>query len=140
MPETIGPFDILARAVFYGFAALTLAGAWVSVSARNLFRAAIGLAAALFGVAVLYLFLRAEFLAVTQLLIYVGAILTLLIFGVMLTARIADAGVEVAVRHPVRRIRDRAERGGEQPGEEPREDRRDGDADGDDRASGLRRL
>lgn len=93
MPDAIGPFDLAAKAAFYAVAAGTLAGAWVAVSARNLFRAALGLALALFGVAALYLFLEAEFLAVTQLLVYVGAILTLLVFGVMLTARIADPSV-----------------------------------------------
>lgn len=91
--DAVGPYEFLARAAFYGVAALTLAGGWVAVWARNLFRAALGLAAALFGVAVLYLYLEAEFLAVTQLLIYVGAILVLIIFGVMLTARIADPGL-----------------------------------------------
>lgn len=90
MPDTVGPFELAAKAAFYVVALVTLAGAWVSVSARNLFRAALGLALALFGVAAIYLYLQAEFLAVTQLLIYVGAILTLILFGVMLTARIAD--------------------------------------------------
>ena len=93
MTPSLGPLDFLARIAFYAVAVATLCGALVAVSARNLFRAALGLAAALFGVAVLYLFLQAEFLALTQLLIYVGAILTLIIFGVMLTARIADPSV-----------------------------------------------
>ncbi|MBI3322087.1 MAG: NADH-quinone oxidoreductase subunit J [Candidatus Omnitrophica bacterium] len=82
--------ELAAKAAFYVVALATLAGAWFAVSARNLFRAALGLALCLFGVAALYLFLQAEFLAVSQLLIYVGAILTLIIFGVMLTSRIAD--------------------------------------------------
>ena len=88
-----GPLELAAKAAFYVVAAGTLAGAWAAVSARNLFRAALGLAVALFGVALLYLFLEAEFLAVVQILVYVGAILTLLVFGVMLTARIADPAV-----------------------------------------------
>ncbi len=86
----MGPLESAAKAAFYVVAAGTLAGAWAAVSARNLFRAALGLAVALFGVAILYLYLEAEFLAVVQILVYVGAILTLLVFGVMLTARIAD--------------------------------------------------
>ena len=90
MPHTMGPLELAAKAAFYIVAAGTLAAAWAAVSARNLFRAALGLAVALFGVAILYLFLEAEFLAVVQILVYVGAILTLLVFGVMLTARIAD--------------------------------------------------
>lgn len=93
MPNTVGPFELAAKAAFYVVAAGTLAGAWVAVSARNLFRAALGLALALFGIAAIYLFLEAEFLAAVQLLVYVGAILTLLVFGVMLTARIADPSV-----------------------------------------------
>ena len=93
MSDTVGPLEAAAQAAFYVVSAFTLAGAWYAVSARNLFRAALGLALALFGVAALYLFLQAEFLAVVQLLIYVGAILTLIIFGVMLTARIADPQV-----------------------------------------------
>jgi len=93
VPPTVGPLELAAKTAFYLVAAVTLAGAWWAVSARNLFRAALGLAVALFGVAVLYLYLEAEFLAVSQLLIYVGAILTLLVFGVMLTARIADPAV-----------------------------------------------
>lgn len=92
-PSEVGPLEWAAKVGFYGVAMITLAGAWFTVSARNLFRAALGLAVALFGVAALYLFLEAEFLAVTQLLVYVGAILTLLIFGVMLTARISDPAV-----------------------------------------------
>jgi len=81
------------QTLFYAAAAGTLIGAAVAVTARSLFRAALGLALALFGVAALYLFMQAEFLAVSQLLIYVGAILTLLIFGVMLTSRIADPAI-----------------------------------------------
>lgn len=93
LSNVVGPFEKAAQAAFYIVSAGVLAGAWFAVSARNLFRAALGLAMALFGVAVLYLFLEAEFLAVTQLLVYVGAVLTLIIFGVMLTARIADPTV-----------------------------------------------
>lgn len=77
-------------ASFYLLAGIALLGALGVVLARNLFRAALCLGLALLGVAGLYLYLAAEFLAVVQLLIYVGAILVLLIFGVMLTARIAD--------------------------------------------------
>lgn len=93
MPHSVGPFELAAKAAFYVVAAGTLCGAWAAVSARNLFRAALGLAVALFGMALLYFYLEAEFLAVVQILVYVGAILTLLVFGVMLTHRIADPAV-----------------------------------------------
>lgn len=45
------------------------------------------------GVAGLYIFLAADFVAVIQVLIYVGGILVLMIFAVMLTHRIADVGI-----------------------------------------------
>ena len=85
--------DSVARAGFYLLGGMTLLGALGVVLTRNLFRSALCLAVALFGVAGLYLYLGAEFLAVVQVLIYVGAILILLVFGVMLTARIADPTV-----------------------------------------------
>jgi NADH-quinone oxidoreductase subunit J len=93
MSEMVGPIERVAQWAFYVIATTTLVGAWWAVAAKNLFRAALGLAVALFGVAVLYLFLEAEFLTVVQLLIYVGAILTLILFGVMLTARMSDPSV-----------------------------------------------
>ena len=60
---------------------------WV-VTLRNLFRAALSLGVVLVGVAVLFLLLEAEFLAFVQILVYVGAILTLVIFAIMLTAKL----------------------------------------------------
>ena len=68
-----------------------VAGAWVLAAAlyvvttRNVVRAAYALLAALFGVAVLYVTCRADFLAAVQVLIYVGGVNILIIFGVMLT-------------------------------------------------------
>lgn len=81
---------LMARTGFYLLGGVTLLAALGVTLTRNLFHSALCLAVALLGVAGLYLYLAAEFLAVVQILIYVGAILTLLIFGVMLTARIAD--------------------------------------------------
>jgi NADH-quinone oxidoreductase subunit J len=71
-----------------GLAALViLVSAFWVVSLGNLFRAALSLGLVLLGVAVVFLLLDAEFLAFTQILVYVGAILTLVIFAVMLTAK-----------------------------------------------------
>ena len=75
-------------ALFYTFAALTLAGALGVVTARHIVRAAVYLLLALLGVAGLYFLLDAEFLAAAQLVIYVGGTLVLLIFGVMLTSNL----------------------------------------------------
>jgi NADH-quinone oxidoreductase subunit J len=74
--------------VFYSFAVLMIASAMVVVYGKNLIYSAFALLATFFGVAVLYVLLGADFLAGAQLLIYVGGILILLLFGVMLTHRI----------------------------------------------------
>ena len=80
--------------VLFGFfGALILIGAVWVVALANLFRAALSLGLVLVGVAAVFLLLEAEFLAFVQILVYVGAILTLLVFGVMLTSRIADPSV-----------------------------------------------
>jgi NADH-quinone oxidoreductase subunit J len=76
--------------VFWLFAALTVGSAAVVVLSRTLIYSAFALLATFFGVAGLYLLLGADFLAATQLLVYVGGILVLLLFGVMLTQRIYD--------------------------------------------------
>jgi NADH-quinone oxidoreductase subunit J len=76
--------------VFYVFAALTVGSAAVVVLARSLIYSAFALLGTFFGVAGLYVLLGADFLAATQLLIYVGGILVLLLFGVMLTHKIYD--------------------------------------------------
>jgi len=73
--------------IFYIFAAITLGAACVVVFSRNIVRAAFALLFAFFGVAGIYVFLLADFIAITQLLIYVGGILVLILFGVMLTSR-----------------------------------------------------
>ena len=82
--------SILNQIAFYFFAAMTVLSAAVVVFARNLIHSAFALLFTFFGVAALYVFLGADFLAATQMVIYVGGILVLLIFGVMLTHKVYD--------------------------------------------------
>jgi len=82
--------NILTRIVFYFFAAMTVGSAAVVVFSRNLIHSGFALLFTFFGVAALYVFLGADFLAATQMVIYVGGILVLLIFGVMLTHKLYD--------------------------------------------------
>jgi NADH-quinone oxidoreductase subunit J len=84
-------------AVFYLFAALTVGSAAVVVLARSLIYSAFALLFTFFGVAGLYVLLGADFLAATQLLIYVGGILVLLLFGVMLTHKLYDLDLKSEV-------------------------------------------
>jgi NADH-quinone oxidoreductase subunit J len=73
--------------IFYLFAVITLGAASVVVFSRNIVRSAFALLFAFFGVAGIYVLLLADFIAVTQLLVYVGGILVLILFGVMLTSK-----------------------------------------------------
>jgi NADH-quinone oxidoreductase subunit J len=83
--------------VFYLMAAITLASAAVVVLARSLIYSAFALLFTFFGVAGLYLLLGADFLAASQLLVYVGGILVLLLFGVMLTHKLYDLDLKSEV-------------------------------------------
>lgn len=83
-------------------AALTLVGALWVVTLHNLFRAALSLGLVLLGMAGLFVVLEAEFLAFAQILVYVGAILTLIVFAIMLTGKLhADSAVSPASRQQV---------------------------------------
>jgi NADH-quinone oxidoreductase subunit J len=83
--------QILPLVGFYFFALLTVISAVVVVFARSIMRAVFSLMFTLFGVAGLYISLHADFLAATQVLIYVGGVLVILIFGIMLTQRLVEA-------------------------------------------------
>lgn len=70
---------------FILFAGITLVGALLAVGLKNTFHNALGLILALFGVAGLFIFLNAEFLAVMEVIIYIGAISIAIIFAIMLS-------------------------------------------------------
>jgi NADH-quinone oxidoreductase subunit J len=72
---------------FLVVALFTLASGFMVVTTRNLVHAALWLVATLFGVAVTYGLLNANFLAVVQVVVYIGAIAILFIFAVMLTRK-----------------------------------------------------
>jgi len=76
--------------IFALLALITLGAAAMVVTTRNLLRAALWLILAFFGIAGIFILLNAEFLAVAQILIYVGAIATLVIFAIMLTRNMMD--------------------------------------------------
>lgn len=80
--------------LFYFFVLITLGGACIVVFSRHIVRAAFALLFTFFGVAALYVYLLADFLAITQLLVYVGGILVLILFGVMLTNKQTSVDVK----------------------------------------------
>ena len=85
LPFELPPLPTVQQIVFVMIAILTVFGAMVVVLARNLFHSALGLVAAFFGAAGVYIVAEAEFIGVSQILVYVGAISTLITFAIMLT-------------------------------------------------------
>ncbi|HZT08164.1 MAG TPA: NADH-quinone oxidoreductase subunit J [Chloroflexota bacterium] len=79
------PTELLVAGGFYTFAVLAILGSIALILSRVIFRSALSLTLVLASVAGAYVVLGADFLAVVQILVYVGAIMVLIIFGIMLT-------------------------------------------------------
>lgn len=84
------PLSVVA---FLLLATLTLGSAGVVAFSKNIIHSALALLGTFLGIAGLYVTLSADFLAATQVLVYVGGTLTLILFAVMLTSRIEDMKV-----------------------------------------------
>ncbi|MCK4908630.1 MAG: NADH-quinone oxidoreductase subunit J [Planctomycetes bacterium] len=82
--------EIIYTVIFYVFGLLTIGSACIVAFSRNILHSAFALLLTFFGVAGLYVFLQADFLAAAQVVIYVGGILVLILFAVMLTNKITD--------------------------------------------------
>jgi NADH-quinone oxidoreductase subunit J len=80
--------------LFYVFAALAVISGFVVVFSRSVIYAAFSLLFTFLGVAGLYVLLSADFVAVAQIMVYIGGILILMVFGVMLTRKATDAEVQ----------------------------------------------
>src|SRR3989304_3752304 len=83
----------LSPVIFYLIAALTVGSAAMVAFSRNIVYSAFSLLGTFGGVAAIYVFRGADFVAGVQVLIYVGGILVLILFAVMLTHRIADVQI-----------------------------------------------
>lgn len=91
--------NFTALSIFYFIAALTVVFAVLTVGLKNIFHSALSLIIVLLGIAAVYIYLEAEFLAMVQILIYVGAITTLIIFAIMLTTKISDKSLKQHSEH-----------------------------------------
>ena len=87
--------------LFYLLAALTLGCGILSVSTRQIFRAAIYLLFSLIGIAGIYFWLQYEFVAAVQIVVYVGGIVVLILFSIFLTQQ---AGEKLAKQKLGRKI------------------------------------
>jgi NADH-quinone oxidoreductase subunit J len=79
--------------IFYAIAALVLISAAGVAFSKNILHSGFALLGTLAGVAGLYLFLGADFVGVAQIIIYVGGILVLILFAILLTNRIGDVKI-----------------------------------------------
>jgi NADH-quinone oxidoreductase subunit J len=84
---------------FYVIAAVMVAAALVVVTNRNVVRSALALIVVFAGVAAQFVILAAEFVAVTQVLVYIGAIMVLMLFGIMLTRSRIGRNVDMTNSH-----------------------------------------
>jgi len=79
--------NVVFAIIFYALAVMVLVSAIAAAFLRNIVMAAFALFFTLLGMAGFYVLLGADFLAITQVVVYVGGILILLLFGVLLTHR-----------------------------------------------------
>lgn len=76
--------DLLIQVIFYGFAALAIASALMVITQNNPVRCVLFLVLTFFASSVLWILIEAEFLALILVLVYVGAVMTLFLFVVMM--------------------------------------------------------
>src|SRR6516162_9480527 len=79
--------------IFYALALITVISATVTAFSRNIVHSAFALFGALAGVTGIYVLLAADFLFIIQIFVYIGGILVVTIFAVMLTQGIAEVNV-----------------------------------------------
>ena len=86
---------------FVALAGITVGSAAMVVLMPNILRAALFLGLSLFGVAGLYVLMNAPFLAAVQVMIYVGAITTMIILAIFLSHKVMKVGFFQAIYNPV---------------------------------------
>jgi len=76
--------------LFYAVAVCMVALAIATVSVKNILHSAVALIGTFFCTAILYLLLRAEFLAVAQVLVYIGGVVIFVVFTILLTSQLGE--------------------------------------------------
>lgn len=78
----------LKEIIFIMIALTTVVSGWLVVSLKNIIHSAFALLVTFFGVAGLFVYLGADFLAATQILIYIGGVMILVLFAIMLSEKV----------------------------------------------------
>ncbi|NJK81005.1 MAG: NADH-quinone oxidoreductase subunit J [Chloroflexaceae bacterium] len=86
---------MVVQILFFIVAALIIGAAMMVISVRNIIHSALWLITTFLGIGMLYLLLEAEFLAVAQVLIYIGAVSVLVLFAIMFTPNISRMGEDL---------------------------------------------
>jgi len=84
----------ISTLIFWSVVLLTVGSAIMAVVARNILHAAFSLCLACVGIAALYVFLHADFVAAVQLIVYVGGILVLIMFAIMFSSNMVEDTAE----------------------------------------------
>jgi NADH:ubiquinone oxidoreductase subunit 6 (subunit J) len=90
-------YQFIAEGLFVAFIILVILGSLITIRAKILMQTVLGLAVALLGVAGIYFYLGSMFLTLMQILIYVGAICIVLVFGIMVgytPTEVAEKGIK----------------------------------------------
>jgi len=83
-------YPILKDILFYAIAIVMVAGALLAVLVKNILHSAVALIGTFFCTAVLYFLLSAEFIAVAQVMVYIGGVVVFIVFAILLTSRLGE--------------------------------------------------
>ncbi|NOY53715.1 MAG: NADH-quinone oxidoreductase subunit J [Deltaproteobacteria bacterium] len=83
----------LKEIIFILLVVVTIVSAWLVVSLKHIIHAAFALLITFFGVAGLFVYISADFLAATQILIYVGGVMILVLFAIMLSEKVYNVSI-----------------------------------------------
>jgi len=82
---------------FYITAVVMVAGALLTVLVRNILHSAVALIGTFFCSAILYFLLSAEFMAVAQVMVYIGGVVVFVVFAILLTSRLGETAPKIRI-------------------------------------------
>ncbi|OFW33163.1 MAG: hypothetical protein A2074_05875 [Candidatus Aquicultor primus] len=89
--------DTVSLVIFFALAAMAVASAIMVITGRNLFHSAMSLGAYLLTIAGYYFLLNADLVGIMQVFVYVGGVVVVVLFGIMLTAQLTNVRLTSAM-------------------------------------------
>lgn len=93
--------DIITYIIFFGLSAVAIISALAIITRRNLFHAAMFLGLLMLVVAGFYFLLDADLVGIMQVFVYVGGVIVVLLFGIMLTSQMTNVRMVSAMKQKV---------------------------------------